>query len=131
VDAIRPYVTVYPYVGGRGINPNTAPAHVLATLFYGTSGDERLADEETVRRILATREGDEILCHESFNQPGCVVLYELGIQGVYPDETKETYGADVFLVSAEASYGEVRRTVEAVIDRSDPTDPLVLSWRVR
>ena len=34
-------------------------------------------------------------------------------------------------VRAEARYGQVRRTVEAVIDRSNPAEPLVLSWRVR
>ena len=38
VDTIRPYATVYPYAGG-GINPNTAPSHVLAVLYHGNVGD--------------------------------------------------------------------------------------------
>jgi type II secretory pathway component PulK len=125
VDAIRPYATVYPFTGG-GINPNTAPSHVLATLYHGVSGDYRLANEETVRRILEMRDGEMVFCEEEEGE-ACITLgTEFGT--AYPPLT---YTADAFQVSAEASYGEVRRAVEAVIDRSDPTDPLVLSWRVR
>jgi general secretion pathway protein K len=127
VDAIRPYVTVYPYIGGGGINPNTAPSHVLATLYHGNVGDKRLADEDTVRRILDLRDEGTILCVKK--RGGCMTLYEaIALEGDYPTITD---AANVFQVSAEARYGDVRRTIEAVIDRSDPTDPLVLSWRVR
>jgi len=126
VNALRPYVTVFPLAGG-GINPNTAPSHVLATLYHGTSGDYRLADEETVRRILRLREG-AILCDESAQNPACTPILEAGLEGIYPSPS---YTADVFVVRAEARYGQVRRTVEAVIDRGNPAEPLVLSWRVR
>jgi general secretion pathway protein K len=126
VDAIRPYATVYPFVGG-GINPNTAPAHVLAALYHGVTGDYQLADEEMVRRILDLRE-DTVLCDETAQNPDCTPALEIGLDQIYP---LPTYTTEVFQVSAEASYGEVRRTVEAVIDRSDPTVPLVLSWRLR
>jgi general secretion pathway protein K len=30
VEVIRPYVTVHPLAGGGGVNPNTAPPHILA-----------------------------------------------------------------------------------------------------
>ena len=126
VDAMRPYVTVFPFTGG-GINPNTAPSHVLAALYHGTSGDHRLADEETVRRILKLREGT-VLCEESAQNPACTPILEVGLEGIYPSPT---YTAEVFEVRAEARYGQVRRTVEAVIDRSNPAEPLILSWRVR
>jgi general secretion pathway protein K len=126
LDAIRPYATVYPFTGG-GINPNTAPSHVLAVLYHGVSGDYRLTDQETVRRILEMRE-EAVLCDETAQNPACTPVFETGLQEAYP---VPTYATDVFQVSAEASYGEVRRTIEAVIDRSDPTAPLVLSWRVR
>jgi len=126
LDAIRPYATVYPFTGG-GINPNTAPSHVLALLYHGGSGDYRLADQETIRRILEMRE-ETVLCDESAQNPACTPVFETGLEQAYP---APTYATDVFQVSAEASYGEVRRTIEAVIDRSDPAAPLVLSWRVR
>jgi hypothetical protein len=47
---------------------------------------------------------------------------------VYPPLS---FHADVFRVTAEARYGgEVRRTVEAVVDRSDEKGPKILAWRV-
>jgi general secretion pathway protein K len=129
VDAIRPYATVYPYTGGGGINPNTAPSHVLAMLYLGGAGDDALASEETVRRILTMRDGDTVFCDESVDRPGCISIAEAAVEGTpFPPLT---YDTDVFQVVAEASYGDVRRTVEAVIDRSEPTDPRILSWRVR
>ncbi len=42
-----------------------------------------------------------------------------------------SFTSDVFTVYAEARVGEVQRGVEAVIDRSDPAEPLLLSWLVR
>jgi type II secretory pathway component PulK len=130
VEAIRPYATVYPYSGGGGINPNTAPSHVLATLFYGISPDYRLADEDTVRRILEMRDGDTMFCHkDAGGHPGCIPLTEAEVEG--EPLPAPTYESDVFQVTAEARYGDVRRTIEAVIDRSEPASPMILSWRVR
>ena len=42
-----------------------------------------------------------------------------------------TFASDVFTITSEARVGEVRRTVEAVVNRSTPEDPQLLSWRVR
>ena len=127
VDAMRLYATVYPFTGG-GINPNTAPTHVLAALYHGPPGDKRLADEDAVRRILTSRSGEGILCPEEVNQPECVILLDLGIDGVYPPAS---YTTNVFHVSAEARYGDVQRTIEVILDRSTATSPQILSWRVR
>ena len=33
-------------------------------------------------------------------------------------------------VTAEVKVGDIRRSVEAVVDRSEPTEPRLLSWRV-
>ena len=33
-------------------------------------------------------------------------------------------------VRAEARVGDITRTLEAVLDRSDPNVPLVLAWRM-
>ena len=142
VDAIRPYATVHPYrpedgnpavPDGTGINPNTAPSHVLAALFHGMAPDRRLASEDDVRWILDTRSEGKVFCPQSggYGDVECEFLSNLtgaGLAGIYP-APKHT--ANVFEVSAEASYGGVRRTIEAVIDRSEPTSPRILSWRVR
>ena len=132
VDAIRPYATVHPYSGGGGINPNTAPSHVLAVLFHGIP-ERRLASEQDVRWILEMRERDKILCPDEagFDDPNCERLTDVSERGLSEIYPPAAYTADVFRVTAEASYGDVRRTIEAIIDRSEATSPLILSWRVR
>ena len=70
VDALRPYVTVYPYAGGGGINPNTAPPHVLSLLFFDDEVELRLADEDTVRSILAIRKEGGFVCGEGQSARG-------------------------------------------------------------
>jgi len=128
VNALRPYVDVLPFGNGGGVNPNTAPSWVLALLYHGQPGAERLANEDTVRRILDIREQNGILCADEANNPACTPLREVVEGEVYPPLS---YHADVFRVTAEARYGEVRRTVEAVVDRSDAAAPAVLAWKVR
>jgi general secretion pathway protein K len=128
VNALRPYVDVLPIANADGVNPNTAPSWVLALLYHGQPGAERLADEETVRRILDIRGQNGILCADEANHPACTPLREVVEGEVYPPLS---FHADVFRVTAEARYGEVRRTVEAVVDRSDATVPAVLAWKVR
>ncbi len=135
VEALRPYVTVHPYAGGGGINPNTAPAHVLALLYSQdalNAGASRLASAEQVREILERRERGEIFCDESFEDENrslrCVGLSEVIPGQVYP---APAFRSDVFLVSSEARVGEVSRTVEAVLRRSRQDAPPLLSWRVR
>jgi len=128
VEALRPYVGVYPLAGGNGINPNTAPPWVLALLFHGTGGDFRLADEETVRHILDLRENGAILCADEAENPACTPLRDAVDGEVYPPPT---FSSDFFRVSVEARSGSVRRTLEAVVDRSDPKQVAVLSWSLR
>ncbi|MGH7289530.1 MAG: type II secretion system minor pseudopilin GspK [Myxococcota bacterium] len=127
VNALRPYVDVQPLVKADGVNPNTAPDWVLALLYHGVAGSQRLADEDTVRRILDIREQKGILCADEANNPACTPLREAIDGEVFPPPT---YHSDVFRVTAEARYGEVRRTVEAVVDRSNAESPEVLAWRV-
>jgi general secretion pathway protein K len=127
VNALRPYVDVLPISKADGVNPNTAPSWVLALLYHGQPGSERLASEETVRRILDIREQNGILCRDEANHPACTPLREVVEGEVYPPPS---FHADVFRVIAEARYGEVRRTVEAVVDRSEAEAPVVLAWKV-
>ena len=51
--------------------------------------------------------------------------------GVKTFPPSEQYRSDVFTVTATATYGDVRRSVEAVVDRKDPGTPVLYSWRVR
>lgn len=127
VDALSRYVTVYPYAKADGINPNTAPPHVLALLFHGVGTDLEMVKEEGVRGVLKAREGGEVLCADEAQNPACSPLSAVIEGEVFPPPT---FKSDVFTVAAEARVGEVRRRAEAVVDRSKPDAPLLLSWRV-
>jgi general secretion pathway protein K len=129
VDALRPYLTVYPFAASGGINPNTAPRHVLALLFANDGVELRLAPEDTVREILKIREEGGRICGEEQSGPDCTPIRQIvNLQNaIYPPPS---FQSDVFTVVAEARVGEVRRTIEAVIDTRDGSQPLLLSWRV-
>ena len=127
VNALRPYVDVLPIVKADGVNPNTAPSWVLALLYHGQPGSERLASADTVRNILDIRDQNGILCADEANHPDCTPLRDVVEGEVYPPLT---FHSNVFRVTAEARYGEVRRTVEAVVDRSGEA-PALLAWKVR
>jgi general secretion pathway protein K len=128
VDALRPYVTVHPYAGGEGINPNTAPPWVLGVLYHGVAGDYRLATPELAEDVIRAREAGQLLCDESANDPACTPLSETLPGEIFPPPS---FVSDVFLVRAEARVREVRRTLRVAIDRSDPAQPQLLSWRVQ
>jgi type II secretory pathway component PulK len=128
VEALEPYVGVYPLVGGEGINPNSAPTWVLALLYHGVGSEEyRMADEEVVTRLDKARE-DGLLCAESADREDCTNLGELVPGTVFPPPS---FASHVFRVRADARVGEVRRSLEVVLDRQDPQEPLLLDWRMR
>ena len=136
VDALRPYLTVYPFAAlgcsdasrGCGVNLNTAPPHVLALLWFDDGVEKRLADEDTVRQILRVREEGGLLCGEAPSLAGCTPIREIVPNAIFPPPT---FSTQVFEVSAEATVGDVRRTLVAVMDRSALALPVLLSWRVR
>jgi general secretion pathway protein K len=129
VKVLRPYVTVYPYVNGRGVNPNTAPPHILSLIYYHDGVDFRLAKEDDVRRILAVRKDGKVFC-QSAQPDECVSISDIlpNAQTIYPPLG---FFSDTFSVRSEARFANVERTVEAVIDRSTPSEPVLLSWKVR
>jgi len=130
MEALRPYLTVFPYADGGGINPNTAPTWVLALLFHGTEVDgKRLAGEDLVADLRDARE-EHTLCGEEGPTERCVLLTDLGIDPntAFP---APTLWSNVFHVRAEARVGEIHRRLDVVIDRVDPLTPRLLSWRMR
>jgi len=128
VQGLRPYLTVYPFAGASGINPNTAPPHVLSLLFFNDGVDLRFAEEDTVREILKVRQEGGFVCGDENVAEGCAPLSEVvGPNAVYPPPA---FDSAIFTVTAEARVGDVRRSVEAVMDRGAGARPLLLSWRV-
>jgi type II secretory pathway component PulK len=138
MEALRPYVTVfplYPENNRRGINLNTAPPHVLALVYYGNIDDQRLADEDLVRSILAPRSEGDLICTQAADDPDrCRTLQDidsdLALGHIFPERALPS-DSTFFTVSSEATVGEIRRTVVAALDRSDPAYPQLLSWRMQ
>jgi len=136
VKGLSPFLTVYPFTPGGcsserrgcGINVNTAPTHVLALLYYDDGVDDRLASEDDVRRILEAREEDGSICSPVSSQGECTPMSEIVPNPIFPPPT---YSSQIFVVRAQAQVGEIRRSVEAVVDRSNNAEPRLLSWRVR
>jgi general secretion pathway protein K len=127
VEALKPYVTVYPYAGTGGINLNTAPPHVLALLFFDDGVDLRLAPESTVRKILEVRQEGGIICDEDQSDESCTPIRELVTNAIYPPPDM---GSDVFTVVTRARVGDVTRSIEAVMHRLEEGEVRLLSWRV-
>ena len=84
VDALRPYVTVYPFVGAAGVNLNTAPPHVLALLYSNDGVDYRLANEDEVKQVLAIRESGGLLCGESISHELCTPIQSIMPNPIFP-----------------------------------------------
>lgn len=129
VDALRPFVGVYPLAGGGGINLNTAPPWVLMQLLRGSEvSGLRPVEEDDVRRLVEARE-QGVLCGGSEAQsPDCIPLSEIfGGETVEPAPVERS---NVFRVTAVARVVDVERRIETVIDRSDPAELGRLSWRV-
>lgn len=121
--AIKDYFTAYPMyppINKSGINPNTAPAHVLGLIYHyqGNASEGRLFDRDDVFRILKFRDEERLFCRElSFEE--CESFEEhLEIFGdvIFPPLQ---YSSDVFTIDVEASYGETRACISRVIDRKD------------
>jgi len=126
VDALRPYVTVYPYADGGGINPNTAPPYVLSLLFFDDEVELRLADPDTIRSILAIRKEGGFVCGEDQSGEGCTPIRSLVTNAIFPEPR---YSSDIFTVTALAQVGDVTRRIEVVVDRTEGSEPRLLSWR--
>jgi type II secretory pathway component PulK len=135
VEGIRPYVTVYPWLLGaepEGVNINTAPPWVLAAVQHGASGSRRLLDEDRIRQILQLREQGRFLCDDTAIDPDrCETPANVNVEGGFYPPTSLPASASIFLVTATARVANVRRTASAVIDRSNPQQPRLLSYRVQ
>jgi len=127
VEALRPYVTVYPFVGTQGVNPNTAPPYVLSLLYFDDGVELHLASEDVVRSLLAVRQKGGVVCGDGQSGDTCTPIREIVQNAIFPPPS---FATDVFVVTAEARVGSVQRNIEAVLDRSEGATPLLLSWRV-
>ena len=118
VEALRPFVGVYPLVGGGGINVNTAPPWVLMQIQRGSEvSGMRPVEEEDVERLVEARE-EGPLCSGESPAPSCRPLSELlDGESIQP---KPVERSTVFRIRSVARIFDVERSIETVVDRSDP-----------
>ena len=129
---LKSYFSPFPFVfapGAAGVNPNTAPPHVLATIFYGApASKKRLLDARDVFTIMRSRERDEIFCRGAGEK--CTTFQaSLGLAGqnVFP---QLQFASSIFDVRIEARVRESRFRMRTVIDRTDPAEPMFIFHRV-
>ncbi len=130
VEAMRPYITVFPYVSKDGVNPNTAPPHVLSTIYhqpYGPASDFELLNVDIIEKIIDYRENEGLFCLEP--SEGCLGIGEY-IQGrVFPPLSLQS---DNYILTATGEVGGIRRSIEVItmVDHSNGSQ-FLLSWKER
>ena len=117
-----------------GINPNTAPPHVLylLVLFPGTSPDP--VDEDDVFRVLKARKDGKVFCPSGdageSDEEVCenigTVLGEAGVS-TFPEMV---FRSDIFEIRSRGRIGETRACVTATVDRSQPGPAELVSYRL-
>ena len=127
LDALEHYFTIYPMFPAPsrvGVNPNTAPAHVMAVIW----ADEQLLGRDDVFRALSRRAQGRIFC-ASQAEGECESFAEeiLELQTPFPPLR---YGSSVFEIESEGYYGGARVRIVATVDRSDPADIITLHHRM-
>lgn len=132
LEAMRAYFTVqplFPDLASSGVNPNTAPPHVLSLIYQGTAGDKRLLNEDDVFAILRARNEGRIFCPQSTEDPCVSYESEVGRVGetVFPPLA---FSADVFEIRSEARYFDSRACVSTIVDRAEGSTPTTLSYRM-
>jgi type II secretory pathway component PulK len=121
LEYLKLYFTPYPPFSNSttsGVNPNTAPPHVLSLIYYGTGGNMRLLDEDGVFDILREREDGAVFCARSQEPPCLRVAGVIGrsVENMYPPLS---YRSRVFTIRVQARHNEAVACITRVIDRSD------------
>jgi type II secretory pathway component PulK len=134
VRALAPYLTVYPLFSAEGVNINTAPGHVLGSIYQGEGGDRRQLQEDQIIQILDARKRGAYFCDSTATDPDrCLTLAEANLSGeIYPP-VKLPAKSWVYTVISQVIFGDIERTVEAVLNmtQTGKSAPFLLYWRMQ
>jgi type II secretory pathway component PulK len=127
-EYFTPY-PLFPILQDAGVNPNTAPPHVLGLIYYGTADDKRLATEEDVFRILRAREEGRMFCETALDERCVTFESEIGRVGetVFPPLQP---ASSVFTIESRATVETATFRILSTVDRTDPVDLQILEYRV-
>ncbi|NRA03512.1 MAG: general secretion pathway protein GspK [Myxococcales bacterium] len=112
-----------------GVNPNTAPPHILSTIFYGApTGKKRLIDGRDVFEIMRARDEGKIFCElESEDCTGFQAALGMAGQSVFPNLR---FSSLIFRVRIDARVRDALVRTETMLHRRDLADYKFLSHRV-
>jgi type II secretory pathway component PulK len=127
LDAMRAYFSTQPMIprnGRGGVNPNTAPPHVLGLICHGFEGEDcRLFGHDEVFDVMRLR--DQLaFCAGSKPADSCLdFATELDLIGeaVFPRIDLRNH---VFEINIEASYGATRACLSSIVRLGDKPDTL-------
>jgi type II secretory pathway component PulK len=109
--------------GGGGVNPNTAPPHVLAMIYLVASErDTRFLEKDDVYRILKARKDGQLFCPPGSGQSERCIDFASAIgrgEQIFPPLT---YQSNSFSIEIDARAREARACVFAVFDRRPPKE---------
>jgi general secretion pathway protein K len=125
-EAIRKYLTVYPWTGGGAINPNTAPEGILATIRVRENAAIEAPEPLTmdqVQAILEARDQGTVLGSDQDVKE----LLDLDVAAVFSPSL--VYGSNFFQIEASATVNGTLSRLHAVVDRGGEK-PSLLYWRI-
>ncbi len=129
VEALRPYVSVHPLAATWRLNLNTAPPWVLTKVQLKEPTNARRVTDDWAYDVLETRK-ESLICAEKVGE--CFSPAELGLEtGDDVVDPPQFDKADMFLVRARARVGAVERTLEVVVDATQPPVLTRLAWTMR
>jgi type II secretory pathway component PulK len=123
LDALGAYFSPSPDLprsGGAGLNPNTAPAHVLGLMYLVVPGRSGVFLEKAdIFRLLKARQEGRLACPGEAISPDCTSLAELLGQPPESIFPPIAYQSAVFTVRSEAVIRDARACVRAVLRRGE------------
>ncbi len=126
LDVLAHYFTIHPLFPDAnrvGVNPNTAPAHVMAAIWT----DGRLLGRDDVFRALRRRADGRIFCARETE--GCEGFRNEILEGQTPFPQLQ-FQSSIFEIESEGRFGSARVRVVSVVDRSNPADIQTLYYRI-
>jgi type II secretory pathway component PulK len=120
---------LFPMLENGGVNPNTAPPHVLGLIYFGTADDKRLVTREDVFRVIRAREEGRVFCLAESDERCVTFASEIGRVGetMFPPLQ---LASDVFTIESRARLGSASVTVRSTVDREDLEAPSVLEYGI-
>ena len=122
----------FPRSEGGGLNPNTAPPHLLGLLYLVANEQGRFVEDEDIYRVLKARKDGQVFCpaEGGGSEEDCTDFAStLGAGGetIFPPLAYQT---NVFSIRVRARMGTARACVTTVVNREKVDKIKPLAYRL-